>query len=120
LRLKKRSRSLTALVAGVLLFVGCSSSTGPSSPPSSIAGSWTSDPAGTTMVLADSSNIVTGTGVEEFGFTVTGQYNPPNVELTFVAGGVTIGAFSGRAVSKNELRLSGGLATDSVTFVRQF
>ena len=72
------------------------------------------------MVLADSSNIVTGTGVDPFGFTVTGQYNPPNVELTLMDGGLTLGVLSGRAVSKNELRLNGGFGTDSVTFVRQF
>jgi hypothetical protein len=120
LRLQKRGGSLPALVAGVLLVAGCSSSTGPSSPPS-IAGSWVSDPAGTTMVLTDSSNIVTGTGVAAFAFAVSGQYNPPNVQLTFMSAGVILEVLSGRAVSQNELRLGGGLGpTDSVTFVRQF
>jgi hypothetical protein len=73
------------------------------------------------MVLTDSSNIVTGTAHESFGFTVTGLYDPPDVQLNFMVGGVTVEVLTGRAVSQNELRLGNGLGqTDSVTFVRQF
>jgi hypothetical protein len=106
---------LVPLAAVVAALVGCGSSTAPV--PSNIAGGWNSTdnvntPAGgVEMSLSGPATALTGSitnyfGGRNIGYTVTGQYTSPIIQLVWTTDtGAHIYHATGRMVSATEMHL---------------
>jgi hypothetical protein len=113
-------RYIPALVLGSVLLAACSAATGPSSPPTSIAGSWSTSPPGhpdetpagpAGLLLTQSGDSVTG--VSQWTFIIhdlRGTYVRPQITLTYTDssnGQVRVDTLSGRGVTEGQLVLGG-------------
>ena len=113
-------RYFAVLVLGSVLLAACSAATGPSSPPTSIAGSWSTSPPGhpdetpagpAGLLLTQSGDSVTG--VSQWTFIIhnlRGTYIRPQITLTYTDssnGQVRIDTLSGQGVTEGQLVLGG-------------
>jgi hypothetical protein len=108
------------LALGSAVLGACSgAATGPSTPPASIAGSWSTltpggleTPAGSEgLLLAQTGDSVTGTGqFAEFTYHIVGTYVRPQATLIFtdtLGGRVQVDTLTGRGESARRLILGG-------------
>ena len=112
-------RYIPVLVLGAGLLAACSGATGPGSPPTSIAGSWSTlgpgmsaTPGGALgLLLAQSGDSVTGTGQwTVITYHIVGRYARPQITLILtdtVGSLVQVDTVTGRGESANRLVLNG-------------
>jgi hypothetical protein len=123
-----RTAQLFAVIAALLIYSACGGDS--SGPKTTVAGSWSG--TGTTstssftlsLILAENSGAVTGTGTLSGGssiaLTVTGTYSAPSVGLTFSSPGFENLNFSGTVSGKTMTgTLNGsGFAGNAITLTK--